>query len=224
MAPPLLRRVALVLLVALAPLALDGCVSIGVSRADLSAPPEPSAPPDGRRDRRRLREARGPRGRPPCRLSGPVRAPAAGQGRDARRALDGHDVDREGPAAGPLPPARHEAHRRRRQRRRPRQSGRQDVRGRRRRAHGRDGRPEEGARRLDRPRRADARRDRRPRDHRHRQGHASQASPASAAAARRDRDPRSARAVARAGPRRPRRRPSTSSRPRAPSSRRSASP
>ncbi len=47
MAPHLLRRVALVLLVALAPLALDGCVSIGVSRADLSAPPEPSAPPRG---------------------------------------------------------------------------------------------------------------------------------------------------------------------------------
>jgi len=47
MAPPLLRRVALVLLVALAPLALDGCVSIGVSRADLQAPPEPSAPPAG---------------------------------------------------------------------------------------------------------------------------------------------------------------------------------
>jgi hypothetical protein len=35
------------LLVALAPLALDGCVSIGVSRADLPAPPEPSAPPAG---------------------------------------------------------------------------------------------------------------------------------------------------------------------------------
>lgn len=43
----LLRRVSLVLLVALAPLALDGCVSIGVSRADLPAPPEPSAPPRG---------------------------------------------------------------------------------------------------------------------------------------------------------------------------------
>jgi hypothetical protein len=47
MAPTLLRRVALVLLVALAPLALDGCVSIGVSRADLFAPPDPSAPPRG---------------------------------------------------------------------------------------------------------------------------------------------------------------------------------
>lgn len=47
MAPPLLRRVAFVLLVALAPLALDGCVSIGVSRADLPAPPEPGAPPRG---------------------------------------------------------------------------------------------------------------------------------------------------------------------------------
>jgi hypothetical protein len=47
MRAPLLRRVALVLLVALAPLALDGCVSIGVSRADLPAPPEPSAPPHG---------------------------------------------------------------------------------------------------------------------------------------------------------------------------------
>ena len=44
---PLLRRVSHVLLVALAPLALDGCVSIGVSRADLPAPPEPSAPPRG---------------------------------------------------------------------------------------------------------------------------------------------------------------------------------
>lgn len=44
---PLLRSVALGLLVALAPLALDGCVSIGVSRADLPAPPGPSAPPTG---------------------------------------------------------------------------------------------------------------------------------------------------------------------------------
>ncbi len=47
MRPPLLRSVALVLLVALGPLALDGCVSIGVSRADLQAPPDPSAPPRG---------------------------------------------------------------------------------------------------------------------------------------------------------------------------------
>ncbi len=47
MRPPLLRSVALVVLVALAPLALDGCVSIGVSRADLPAPPEPGAPPRG---------------------------------------------------------------------------------------------------------------------------------------------------------------------------------
>ena len=47
MRPPLLRTVALALLVALAPLALDGCVSIGVSRADLQAPPDPSAPPRG---------------------------------------------------------------------------------------------------------------------------------------------------------------------------------
>ena len=31
----------------MAPLAFDGCVSIGVSRADLPAPPEPSAPPAG---------------------------------------------------------------------------------------------------------------------------------------------------------------------------------
>lgn len=31
----------------MAPFALDGCVSIGVSRADLAAPPEPSAPPRG---------------------------------------------------------------------------------------------------------------------------------------------------------------------------------
>ena len=47
MRAPLLRRVALLLLVALAPLALDGCVSIGVSCADLAAPPEPGAPPSG---------------------------------------------------------------------------------------------------------------------------------------------------------------------------------
>ncbi len=47
MRPPLLRSVALAVLVALAPLALDGCVSIGVSQADLPAPPEPSAPPRG---------------------------------------------------------------------------------------------------------------------------------------------------------------------------------
>ncbi|HTS02665.1 MAG TPA: hypothetical protein VMN04_09090 [Thermoanaerobaculia bacterium] len=44
---PHLRRAAVVLLVALSPLALDGCVSIGVSRADLAAPPEPWAPPRG---------------------------------------------------------------------------------------------------------------------------------------------------------------------------------
>src|SRR5450631_2491509 len=47
MRPPFLRRVALLLLVVLAPLALDGCVSIGVSRADLPAPPEPGAPATG---------------------------------------------------------------------------------------------------------------------------------------------------------------------------------
>lgn len=47
MRPFHIRRVALVLLMALAPLALDGCVSIGVSRAHLSSPPEPSAPPAG---------------------------------------------------------------------------------------------------------------------------------------------------------------------------------
>ncbi len=47
MRPTSLRRVAGVLLVALAPLALDGCVSIGVSRADLPAPPEPGAQPRG---------------------------------------------------------------------------------------------------------------------------------------------------------------------------------
>lgn len=47
MRPPLLRRVASVLLVALTPLALDGCVSIGVSRKDLPSPPDPSAPPRG---------------------------------------------------------------------------------------------------------------------------------------------------------------------------------
>lgn len=47
MRAPVRRRVARVLLAALAPLALDGCVSIGVSRADLQAPPDPSAPPRG---------------------------------------------------------------------------------------------------------------------------------------------------------------------------------
>lgn len=47
MSPSHLRRVARVLLVAIAPFALDGCVSIGVTRADLKAPPEPSAPPAG---------------------------------------------------------------------------------------------------------------------------------------------------------------------------------
>ncbi len=51
-ARPTLRRhlrssVARTLLIAMAPFALDGCVSIGVSRADLSAPPDPSAPPRG---------------------------------------------------------------------------------------------------------------------------------------------------------------------------------
>jgi len=51
-ARPTLRRhlrpsIARILLMALAPFALDGCVSIGVSRADLPAPPEPGAPPLG---------------------------------------------------------------------------------------------------------------------------------------------------------------------------------
>lgn len=51
-ARPTLRRhlrpsIARILLMALAPFALDGCVSIGVSRADLPAPPEPGAPPRG---------------------------------------------------------------------------------------------------------------------------------------------------------------------------------
>lgn len=49
--PPLRLRfrssVARILLIAVAPFALDGCVSIGVSRADLSAPPGPSDPPRG---------------------------------------------------------------------------------------------------------------------------------------------------------------------------------
>ncbi len=44
---PLLRPVARLLLVALAPLALDGCVSIGVSRAALDSPPGASAPLTG---------------------------------------------------------------------------------------------------------------------------------------------------------------------------------
>ncbi len=44
---PLLRPVAQTLLVALVPLALHGCVSIGVSRAALEHPPGSSAPPTG---------------------------------------------------------------------------------------------------------------------------------------------------------------------------------
>lgn len=44
---PFLRPTARLLLVALAPLALDGCVSIGVSRAALESPPDASAPAKG---------------------------------------------------------------------------------------------------------------------------------------------------------------------------------
>ena len=44
---PLVRPVARILLVALAPLALDGCVSIGVSRSALEPPPGSSAPRTG---------------------------------------------------------------------------------------------------------------------------------------------------------------------------------
>jgi hypothetical protein len=44
---PFLRPVSRLLLVALAPLALDGCVSIGVSRAALDSPPGASASPKG---------------------------------------------------------------------------------------------------------------------------------------------------------------------------------
>jgi hypothetical protein len=44
---PFLRSVSRLLLVALAPLALDGCVSIGVSRAALDSSPDASAPPRG---------------------------------------------------------------------------------------------------------------------------------------------------------------------------------
>jgi hypothetical protein len=44
---PFLRPTARLLLVALAPLALDGCVSIGVSRAALESPPDASAPANG---------------------------------------------------------------------------------------------------------------------------------------------------------------------------------
>ena len=44
---PVLRPVARLLLVALAPLALDGCVSIGVSRAPLVPPPGAPAPQTG---------------------------------------------------------------------------------------------------------------------------------------------------------------------------------
>ena len=51
-ARPTLRRhlrpsIARILLMALAPFALDGCVTIGVSRADLAAPQEPGATPSG---------------------------------------------------------------------------------------------------------------------------------------------------------------------------------
>ena len=45
--PRLRSSIARILLIALAPFALDGCVSIGVSRADLPAPPDPGAPPSG---------------------------------------------------------------------------------------------------------------------------------------------------------------------------------
>ncbi|MGZ6987721.1 MAG: hypothetical protein ACXVH0_02040 [Thermoanaerobaculia bacterium] len=44
---PLLRPVSRLLLVALAPFALDGCVSIGVSRSAVNPPPDASAPPRG---------------------------------------------------------------------------------------------------------------------------------------------------------------------------------
>jgi hypothetical protein len=44
---PFLRPVSRLLLVALAPLALDGCVSIGVSRTALNSSPDASAPPKG---------------------------------------------------------------------------------------------------------------------------------------------------------------------------------
>ncbi|MFI5198271.1 MAG: hypothetical protein ACHQJD_06605 [Thermoanaerobaculia bacterium] len=44
---PFLRSVSRLLLVALAPLALDGCVSIGVSRTALTPAPDASAPPKG---------------------------------------------------------------------------------------------------------------------------------------------------------------------------------
>lgn len=44
---PFLRSTARLVLVVLAPLALDGCVSIGVSRADRPAPSDPSTPPSG---------------------------------------------------------------------------------------------------------------------------------------------------------------------------------
>jgi hypothetical protein len=44
---PLLRSAARLLVVVLAPLALDGCVSIGVSRADFPLPPEQGTRPSG---------------------------------------------------------------------------------------------------------------------------------------------------------------------------------
>src|ERR1039457_332984 len=47
MRSPFLRPVARLLIVALAPLALDGCVSIGVSRATLDSPPGAAAPLTG---------------------------------------------------------------------------------------------------------------------------------------------------------------------------------
>ena len=85
---PLLRPVARILLVALAPLA-DGCVSIGVSRSALEPPPGSAVPPTGALavsvfekvgDRRR-----GARRRVP----GSVRARPRRLGRGGRRALDG---------------------------------------------------------------------------------------------------------------------------------------
>ncbi len=189
-----------------------------------SGPARARRPALGRRHRRHLREAGRPRSGPARRLPRPVGArPGGEEGRNARRALDERDVDRAGPAARPLPPARHEADRRPRQRRRARQPRRQGVR----RARGRTGRrlrrPPEGARLLDRRPGAHGRRARRPRDHRRPQGRPPETPAAASAPARRDRRSRWAGRAARAGPPRPRLPPSTSSRLPDPSSPRGAS-
>ncbi len=156
------RPLVFALLTALSPLALDGCVSVGVKRSHL---PEPPADGSERRERSReeddrsrgspdLRKVRRRRGVPPRPVPRPLRDLPCGRVEpDARRALDVADVGDPGPRRRQLPDPRDEADHRERRHRSAEGPARERVRPQGGREGDAPGRPEEDPDRLDHPRR-----------------------------------------------------------------------